>query len=133
MSRELTADEVQRAFLDHVWRLISYWASEHGSNVDLGLPARERLSGFAHSLLVAIDGASANLPAFILAPEPHPDDRQYCIDEGENWWPENRDVELNADISGGLHELLYHYRCDHERGVRGPGCAMLAGREEDGG
>lgn len=103
--RELTDDEVREQFLDHVWRMVGYWSSEGTSNVPLDLDVRDRLSGLAHSLLVAIDGGAAALPAFALAPMPHPDDEDYQRTSGDNWYPTAGHVE--HDIAGVLHELFH--------------------------
>jgi hypothetical protein len=78
-----------------------YWAGLDGSNVESDATPLDRTSGFAHSLLAAIDGCSMGVPAFTLIPSPHPDDRAYHIAEGENYFPDD------VDIAGGLHELLY--------------------------
>lgn len=105
MSREFTTDEVRNQFLDHVRGLIEYW-----STVDLDQQSdtvEYRVGGVVHSLLATLDGCSMVLPGFIVAPCPHEDDKQYNIDEGENWYPENHQSSVCADISGGLHELLY--------------------------
>ena len=108
MSHEYTTDEVRDNFMEHIRELIHYWST-------IELPAtlhdddliKRRVSGVVHSLLVTLDGGSAALPGFIVAPCPHEDDRQYHIDEDEDYYPENHNSIVNADISGYLHELLY--------------------------
>ena len=104
MSRELTTDEVRDRFLDHVRGLIEYWSTVELNGDD---SVEHRVSGVVHSLLVTLDGGSLGLPGFIVAPCPHQSDKQYYIDEGENWYPENHESQVNADIGGYLHELLY--------------------------
>lgn len=94
--RAYTEDEIRRQFLDHVWVTALYWSRANG-----GGDALDRITGFAHSMLAAIDGAAASLPAFKLVPDPHPDDKQFHIDEGENYYPDD------VDIAGSLHELMY--------------------------
>lgn len=101
MSREYTTDEIREKFLRHVWNLIEYWEKE-----DRPGSTRERLEGLAHSILATLDGASAELPSFIIAPSPHESDKAYHKKEGENWYPENK-ASVNGDIGGALHELLY--------------------------
>lgn len=105
MAKELTDDEVRERFLRHVWVMIEYWAGENGSNVPKEYDSRKRLSGFAHSLLGAIDGTAMALPSFALAPTPHPDDKEFKRSEGEDWYPSAGEVD--HDIAGGLHEHLY--------------------------
>lgn len=107
MARELTDDEVRALFLQHVWTMIGYWASEDWSNVPEQASPRERLAGLAFSMLVAIDGAGAGLPAFALAPMPHPTDASYARSEGSNWFPSAGTVA--HDIAGGLHEHFHKF------------------------
>lgn len=67
--------------------------------------AAERVSGMAFSLLVILDGGVPGLPGFQVIPEPHPDDREWAIGLGNNYYPQS---EPNGnDIAGGLHELFY--------------------------
>ena len=108
MSRVLSADEVREQFLDHARAMVRYWANEKlghvpGSSEDI----LAHLNGVTFSLLAALDGCSVGLPSFIVAPEPHPDDRQYHIDNGENWYQENHEANIKCDISGVLHEHFY--------------------------
>ena len=105
MSREFTTDEVRDRFLDHIRGLIQYW-----STVELNADhdsIEYRVSGVVHSLLTTLDGCSLELPGFIVAPCPHQSDKQFYLDKGENWYPENHDSKVSADIGGYLHELLY--------------------------
>ena len=106
--RELTPEQVEDRFLEHVRVMVEYWAGEGASNVAAEQTHRDRLEGLAHSMLATIDGSSMALPRFVLAPHPHPDDRQFHLDEGENYYPENHTADVKADISGGLHELLFN-------------------------
>jgi len=106
MPRELTDDEVKERFLRHIWTMIDYWAAE-----DRAPSSREKLSGLAHSLLAAIDGCAMALPGFMLAPDPHPDNKAYNRAHGEDWYPRAGDVK--HDIAGGLCERLYGF--DPER------------------
>ena len=106
MPREMTANEVRDAFMGHVRSLIDYWSDLPDDACKDRDPKSWRVSGVVHSVLALLDGASV-LPGFIVAPSPHPDDRQFHIDEGENWYPENRHADVKADIAGGVHELLY--------------------------
>lgn len=101
MSREKTTEEVREEFLDHVRYLVSYWDRIEKETT------KEKLSGLAFSILSALDGCSAGLPSFIVAPCPHPEDKQYHIDNDEDYYPENHDVDVKCDIAGCLHELFY--------------------------
>jgi hypothetical protein len=103
MARELTAEEVRERFLGHVRGLVDYWLRVEGRD------ERRRMEGLAFSVLAALDGDSCDLPAFIVAPLPHADDREFRRDEGEDWFPENHAVagQVRADIAGRLHEHFY--------------------------
>ena len=79
MARELTEAEVRTAFLHHVWSLVHYWDREPNRR-----SCRGRLEGLAFSLLVALDGCADGLPAFIVAPCPHPDDKADQQEDDEN-------------------------------------------------
>ena len=57
-SRVFNKDEVIEKFLLHIAGLIKYWGDEQRR-----APTQERLEGLAHSILVALDGRSASLPA----------------------------------------------------------------------
>lgn len=93
---ELTEEEVREKFLRHVWGLVEYWGKVEGAD--------NRLEGLAFSILTALDGAALSLPAFIVAPYPHPEDKAYHQGEGEDWYPENDSAKVNGNISGSLHE-----------------------------
>ena len=97
-----TKEEVKEQFLDHVRMLVNYYEKETTKKT-----LREKLEGLAFSILVTIDGEDASLPSFILAPMPHEDDKQYRIDNGENYYPENHDSDVKCDISGGLHDSFF--------------------------
>jgi len=105
MGREHTDQEITDSFMRQLVAYINYWAE-----ID-NRPAREKLEGLTHSILCILDGCSAALPGFIVAPVTHPDDKKYHQDEGENWYPENHEIEeqLKGVLPGHLHELLYTY------------------------
>ena len=99
-----TLEECQKLFLDHLWELIDYWDTVDSFD---GHPRtqRDRLSGLVHSILATIDGESGDMPAFMLIPSPHEDDKEWYKARGDDWWPEDM-----CDIGGPLHELLYRDR-----------------------
>lgn len=120
--RPLTEDEVRDKFLAHVWEIIEFW-DKHSNRTT----SREKMEGLAFSILSALDGSSVGLPAFIVAPAPHPEDKEFSLKEGFNWWvqdpskrqygvywPENNNANVVCDIGGGLHESLY--RVGREKG-----------------
>lgn len=95
MSRAYTPEEVQKQLLTHFHTLSDYWSRLPGKT------PQERCDGLVFSILVALDGDAFALPAFDLIPSPHPDDKQYHIDNGDDWY---EPVVIN-DIP--LHEMWY--------------------------
>jgi hypothetical protein len=69
------------------------------------------MEGLAFSILVMLDGGSAMLPGFVVAPLPDPSDKDYHIMKGENYFPENHDAaeKIKGDIAGALHERMDYY------------------------
>jgi len=107
---ELTEAEVRERLLRHVWAIVDHWDKETRVT-----GTRAKLEGLAFSILAALDGSALDLPAFIVAPDPHPDDREYHQQHEEDWFPENHTVEVKCDLSGSLHELFRKYDpADHE-------------------
>lgn len=93
-------EEVKEKFLNEVHDCVDYW-EDHGTNT------RDKLEGLAYSILNMIDGEHSNIPKFILAPDPYPEDRQYHMENHQRFYPENYNNNINCDISGGLHDLFY--------------------------
>jgi hypothetical protein len=98
--RAITAEEARAIFLDAIRTYIDYWANNPAV---ADRTHQRRLEGFAHSLLCVIDGVSSAMPCSMdLVLSPHPDDKQFNIDQGENW------IEAGMVINDcHLHELLY--------------------------
>ena len=97
MSRAITAEEAREDFLNHIHALVEYWANlpDHTD--------KEKCDGLAFSILVTLDGESADLPALDLLLSPHPDDKQFHIDEDEDWYESGMMINDCA-----LHELWYN-------------------------
>ena len=100
MSRELNEDEVRENFLDNCYQIINYW-----ENVD-AISIHDRLFGVVFSILVSLDGESVNLPRFIVAPNPHPDYKEYNQIINKNWYPQNYKRIVDCDIGGLLHDTF---------------------------
>jgi hypothetical protein len=101
-SREYSEEEIKEQFLEHIRMLVNYWDKDVSNKTQT-----ERLSALAFSILSTIDGCSVSLPAFILSPLPHKDDKEYAIEHGENYYPQNHKLAVKGDIAGGLHESFY--------------------------
>lgn len=107
MSRAYTAEELRERFLDHVRHQIAYWEREGRAPT-----AREKLEGLAFSIMNIFDGTTG-LPAFDITAAPHPDDKQFNIDNGENW------IEPGTVINDCmLHELLFEKERAPARGTK---------------
>jgi hypothetical protein len=102
MTKELTTEEVRNTFVALAHNIADYWA---------GLPDKtdkEKVEGTIFSLFVLIDGGGA-MPSFILAPDPHPSDKDFHIEKGDDpYYPENHLLRdsVKANISGCLHEVF---------------------------
>lgn len=96
----VTAAELRGQFLDTCRTYAGWWADPANTP---DRTCRQRIEGFLHSVLCIIDGVTG-LPAFQVLADPHPDDKQYCIENGESW------IEPGTDITAGniyLHDELY--------------------------
>jgi len=100
MSKEKTVEEVRTEFLEHIRELVNYWDRIEKDTT------KEKLEGLAFSILVTLDGCSS-LPSFIVAPLTDKDNKQFNIEEDEDYYPENHEANIKCDISGELHELFY--------------------------
>lgn len=106
MSRQYTRDEVREKFLKTVASYVKYWENESRA-----VTTREKLEGLAFGILVILDGGCPNVPGFLVVPDPHEEDKDYLIGEGEDYFPVSKsikDVRAN-DIGGGLHEHIHNF------------------------
>lgn len=104
-SRQLTTDEIKKQFFDNINGIVRYWASHPEVPT-----AKEKVEGAIFSMLSMIDGCSGGSCGFKLIPNPHPDDKQYHIDEGTNYYPDfESDLKLNKDIDVNDYDI-----CDGE-------------------
>jgi len=103
VSRALTEEEVRNRFLDAVASNIHYWRNIDFREVTDEDEMTRRISGAIFSTLVILDGEHGFMPGFKVIPDPHPDDKQYHIDNDENWYPED------VDIAGDLHHSLHKH------------------------
>ena len=90
--RPFTSEEVTTQFLEHIKQLKNYWLKQ-------GKDKEDTVDGIIFSILVMLDGGSMGLPGFSVKPDPHPSDKEYHIENGNNYY------SSKTDISGCLHEL----------------------------
>lgn len=93
--RAYTAEEVRKQYMDHFRMLARYWA-----NLPNKTPL-ERCEGLLFSIYSTLDGLYG-LPAVNMYPYPHESDKQYHIDNGDNWY--DPDAMFNDTM---LHDLMY--------------------------
>lgn len=84
MSRAKTAEEVREDFLQNIKSICRYWANAEGKN-DL-----EKCEGVAFSILNIFDGTSSAFPTMDIILRPHPEDKQYHIDNGMDYYEDGQ-------------------------------------------
>jgi hypothetical protein len=99
--RAYTSEEVRNKLLAHIRMMVKYWADDRVLHSTQRTTER-RLEGLAFSILAMLDGCSNDLPAFTLIPSPHPDDKQYHIENDENWFE-------SEPLNFMLHEFYYEH------------------------
>lgn len=93
-----TKEEVRARVLEMVRGYAAYWANEDRAKTE-----QERCDGLAFSIMNIFDGTTAALPGFDIVARPHPDDKDYCISQGQKYIPDG--LVINDDCM--LHELYY--------------------------
>ena len=103
---KMTEDEVRNRFLEAVRNIANEWAHYElrTDRYEGETEAEWRCRGTAFSIMVLLDGGHGDMPGFVVAPSPHPDDKEFHKSEGDNWYPKS--PEVKCDIAGCLHELL---------------------------
>lgn len=95
--RAYTADEIREMFLERVRSIADFWANESKAKTN-----KERCDGVAFSILNLLDGTTVGFPACDVLVSPHPDDKAYRKERGENWFEPG--TMFNDTL---LHELYY--------------------------
>lgn len=97
MSKVKSKAEIRDVFLSHIKHLVHIWNRSEGTS-------KEKLEGLAFSIMSTIDGVSGGFPCAIdLVMRPHEDDKQYNIDNGDDY---NEDGTcINDDTM--LHEVIF--------------------------
>ena len=111
MPRAYTQEEVRSQFLAKVRSLAQYWSYD----VSPSHSFERRVSGCCHSILSVIDGSAVDMPGFKLIPNPHPSDKEYHIEIGENYYlsvegeigEANAELVESLDIGGDLARGLF--------------------------
>jgi hypothetical protein len=118
-SRAYTSEEIRDQFLSHLVEITKYW-----SRVPAGKSCEEKMSGLVFSILAVLDGAAVDLPSFELVPAPHEEDKEYHVENGDNYYtpidvtengilvPGNdgeEDTLATVHGDSALHELWHEY------------------------
>lgn len=94
--RAYTEEEVRKQFINHLNDLIDYWSSNQYKT------EKEKMQGLVFSILNIFDGNTCGLPAIDLVLSPHVSDKEYHIQNDENWY--EKGMVIN---NCPLHELFY--------------------------
>ena len=94
--RAFTVDEARTEFLKSIQVICQYWSKQ---NCDSAL---DMCNGVAFSILNIFDGTHAGIPALDILLSPHEDDKQYNIENGDNYYEHG--MMINDCC---LHELFY--------------------------
>ena len=95
MTKAYTKEEMRQMFLYVCEDTAKYWSEVEGKT------PREMCDGVVFSMLNIFDGMSGGFPAAIdLVMQPHPDDKDYCISNDQNWVEAGQ--VINDDVM--LHE-----------------------------
>lgn len=97
--RAYTKEEAREMLLEHFHEMVRFWTKAKLDEGDREYDIEARLNGLVHSILATFDGVSGEMPAFDLSPCPHPGDKKFHIENGENYWDSgviNGDVQLKT-------------------------------------
>lgn len=97
MSRASTKEEVRDEFIGQLRGLARYWANANAKS-DL-----EKIEGAIFSVLCSIDGVGHPFVSMDLVLRPHPDDKEYFIENEEDFYEDG--MVINDDVY--LHDLFF--------------------------
>lgn len=97
MSDYYSEEEMRAVFIESSKQIAAYWAG-----ID-GISKRDVADGVLHSMLCILDGVSGSFPCAVdLVMRPHPDDKQFRIDNGEKYVVDGQVIN-----NCYLHEIIY--------------------------
>lgn len=97
MSKPYTKEEVLKLFMDQTRTIANYWSKVEGRT------EKEKIEGAIFTLLNSIDGMGYPFVAMDLVLRPHPDDKNYHIENGDDYYEDG--MAINDCVY--LHELFY--------------------------
>ncbi len=95
-SKAKTKEEVRNEFIEYIKGIGQFWLKESRAKT-----IKEKMEGFLFSIYNLFDGTSIDMPAFDIIVRPHPDDKQYHIENEENYYEDG--MCINDDVY--LHEI----------------------------
>lgn len=102
MSKEMSKEEGVKALLEAMANIALFWGTTHNQT------QLSACNGVVFSTLSMLDGSSTGLPAFSLHPQPHPEDKQYSQENGQDWWGESA---INDNVY--LHEMWSKFQLEN--------------------
>lgn len=126
LPRAYSSTEITERFLAQLVDDMHFWA-----RADLGDDAQKspaqvaatllRMDGLVHSILTLLDGGSV-MPAMLIVPLPHSEDKADAIENDENWYPRNDALPALAQgaLEAALHERWGGMSKDSAWGYRFP-------------
>ena len=100
-----TVDEELSMLLEQLYNTAEYWARLPGKT------PQERCHGLVFSILNLLDGYTGFFPAYDIRVAPHPDDKEFHIQNGERWHKPG----LLINGSAMLHEMYIDVEKEHEK------------------
>ncbi len=94
--RAYTEEEVRGQFINHLNSLIDYWLEQKSVQTE-----KQKMQGLVFSILNIFDGNTFALPAIDLVLSPNVSDKEYHIQNDENWYEKGMVIN-NCQ----LHELF---------------------------
>lgn len=99
MSEAIDKTEAREMFLAQCRSIADYWVNEPRAET-----SREKIEGSIFSIMNIFDGTCGGFPAAIdLVLRPHEDNKQYCVDNDENWIVDGQ--VINDDCH--LHSMIF--------------------------
>lgn len=98
MSKAICKEEARKMFLSKCEEIADYWINESSAE-----SARDKVEGAIFSIMNIFDGTCGGFPAAVdLVLRPHPDDKEYCIKNEDDWIVDGQ--VINDDCH--LHEMF---------------------------
>lgn len=98
ISKIRTKESLREDFLGTIRDMVHVWNSP-----DIDGDTKYKLEGLAFSILAMFDGCNPGIPTMDIVMRPHPEDKQFFIDNCEDWIEDG--MIINDDVS--LHDMWH--------------------------